>query len=472
MPLFLLTTVTVTMYNNQYALKRNDRMSFFDRQPKLVQEERSKLRDYISRGISAFLVIFAGIICFFVFLRFESIASAIQKIMEVLAPIIYGLVLAFLLNPIVKRVEQWMTPFLKKMFKKEERALKSARGIGIFSGLALAIVLVVALLNMLIPELYKSIKDLVVTLPQELSQWGKDINTLIKGNSTVDTIAKNVLIQGKDAIENWVENDLMGWVQNDLFKQTNQIITGLTTGVISVVNVVLNILVGVIVSVYVLYSKERFASQSKKIVYAMMKPTAANNVIHIAKKANSIFSGFIIGKIIDSAIIGVLCFMGLSILKMPYTLLVSVIVGVTNIIPFFGPFIGAIPSAILIMLVDPLKGLYFVIFVLLLQQLDGNVIGPKILGDSTGLSSFWVIFSILVSGGLFGFVGMIVGVPTFALIYYIIKMYIQQRLEQKKLPMDTDCYTETNYVDEEGNFISIEEIKKEEEKKDADSSTE
>ena len=159
-------------------------------------------------------------------------------------------------------------------------------------------------------------------------------------------------------------------------------------------------------------------------------------------------------------------------MKMPYTLLVSVIVGVTNIIPFFGPFIGAIPSAILIMLVDPLKGLYFVIFVLLLQQLDGNVIGPKILGDSTGLSSFWVIFSILVSGGLFGFVGMIVGVPTFALIYYIIKMYIQQRLEQKKLPTDTDYYTETNYVDEEGNFISIEEIKKEEEKEDADSSTE
>ncbi len=472
MPLFLLTTVTVTMYNNQNALKRNDRMSFFDREPKLVQEERSKLRDYIRRGISAFLVIFAGIICFFVFLRFESIANAFQKIMEVLAPIIYGLVLAFLLNPIVKRVEGWITPVLRKMFKKEESAQKAARGIGIFSGLVVAIVLVVALLNMLIPELYKSIKDLVVTLPQELSQWGKDINTLIKGNSTVDKIAKNVLIQGKDAIENWVENDLMGWVQNDLFKQTNQIISGVTTGVISVVNVVLNILVGLIVSIYVLYSKERFASQSKKIVYAMMKPTVANNMIHIAKKANSIFSGFIIGKIIDSAIIGVLCFIGLSILKMPYTLLVSVIVGVTNVIPFFGPFIGAIPSAILIMLVDPMKGLYFIIFVLLLQQLDGNVIGPKILGDSTGLSSFWVIFSILVSGGLFGFAGMIVGVPTFALIYYIFKMYIQQRLEQKKLPTDTECYTESNYVDEEGNFISIEEIKKEEEKEDADSSTE
>lgn len=447
-------------------------MSFFDKDPKFVQEEHSKFRDYIRRGISAFLVILAGIICFFILLRFESIAKAFGTIAEVLTPIIYGFVLAFLLNPIVKRVEGWITPGLRKLIKKEDGVQKAARGIGIFSGLVVAMVVVVALFNMLIPELYKSIKDLVVTLPEELSQWGKEINTLIKGNSTVENIVKTVLIQGNDVLENWVQTDLLNWVQNDLFKQTNQIITGVTTGVISVVNVVLNIFVGVIVSIYVLYSKEKFSSQSKKIVYAMMKPTAANNVLHIAKKANTIFSGFIIGKIIDSAIIGVLCFIGLSILKMPYTLLVSVIVGVTNVIPFFGPFIGAIPSAILIFLVDPIKGLYFIIFVILLQQLDGNVIGPKILGDSTGLSSFWVIFSILVSGGLFGFIGMIVGVPTFALIYYVIKMYIQQRLEQKKLPTDTTCYTEANYVDENGNFISTEDIIEEEEKEDANSCTE
>ena len=453
-------------------MKGNDSMSFFDKDPKFVQEEHSKFRDYIRRGISAFLVILAGIVCFFIFLRFESIAKAFGTIMEVLTPIIYGFVLAFLLNPIVKRVEGWVTPGLKKLFKKEEGAQKAARGIGIFAGLVVALIIVVALFNMLIPELYKSVKELVMTLPDQLSQWGREINTLIKGNSTLENVVKTALIQGNAAIENWVETDLLNWVQNDLFKQTNQIITGVTTGVISVVNVVLNILVGVIVSIYVLYSKEKFASQSKKIVYAMMKPTAANNLIHIAKKANTIFSGFIIGKIIDSAIIGVLCFIGLSILRMPYTLLVSVIVGVTNIIPFFGPFIGAIPSAILILLVDPIKGLYFIIFVFLLQQLDGNVIGPKILGDSTGLSSFWVIFSILVSGGLFGFIGMIVGVPTFALIYYVIKMYIQQRLEQKKLPTDTGCYSTTNYVDETGKFVLVEEIKIEEEKKDADSSTE
>lgn len=445
-------------------------MSFFDREPKFLQEEPSKIRDYIKKGITAFLVILAGVACFFIFLRFDSVIDVFGKIIKVLSPIIYGFVFAFLLNPIVKRVEGWVTLGLRKFWKKEERVQKTARSIGIFSALVVAIIVVVAFFNMLIPELYNSIKDLVVTLPNELSQWGKDINTLIKGNSTLDNLVKNALLQGNDAIEKWVQTDLLSWVQNDLLEQTNNIITGVTSGVISVVNVVMNIFVGVIVSIYVLFSKEKFMSQSRKIVYATMKPRTANNVLHIAKKANHIFSGFIIGKIIDSAIIGVLCFIGLSILKMPYTLLVSVIVGVTNIIPFFGPFIGAIPSAILILLVDPMKGLYFIIFVLLLQQLDGNVIGPKILGDSTGLSSFWVIFSILISGGLFGFTGMIVGVPTFALIYYVVKMYIQERLEKKKLPTDSDCYTETNYVDETGTFISLE--NEEEEEKDADSSTE
>ena len=190
---------------NHMPLKGNDDMSFFDKEPKFVQEERSKLRDYMRRGISAFLVILAGIICFFIFLRFESIAKAFSSIIEVLTPIIYGFVLAFLLTPIVKRVESWMIPGMKKLLKKEENAEKAARGIGIFSGLVFALIVVVALFYMLIPELYKSIKELVATLPNEISQWGKEINTLIKGNSTVENIVKSALIQGNDAIENWVE---------------------------------------------------------------------------------------------------------------------------------------------------------------------------------------------------------------------------------------------------------------------------
>lgn len=187
--------------------------------------------------------------------------------------------------------------------------------------------------------------------------------------------------------------------------------------------------------------------------YHCSTPSHANVVRIFTQKANDIFGGFLIGKIIDSAIIGVLCFIGLSFLNMPYTMLVSVIVGVTNVIPFFGPYIGAIPSTLLILLANPIKGIYFLIFILLLQQLDGNFIGPKILGNSTGLSSFWVIFSILLGGGLFGFLGMLLGVPTFAVIYYIIELIIDGRLHRKNLPESSDYYDEYSFVDDTGKYV-------------------
>lgn len=211
----------------------------------------------------------------------------------------------------------------------------------------------------------------------------------------------------------------------------------------------------------------------KELVYAIFRPTKAILILHVGSKSNEIFGGFIIGKIIDSAIIGVLCFIGLSILNIPYTLLVSVIVGVTNVIPFFGPYIGAIPSALLIFLADPVKGVYFVIFIILLQQFDGNILGPKILGNSTGLSAFWVVFSILIAGGLFGIPGMLLGVPTFAVIYYIISMVVNRKLRKKQLPTDTDSYDEQGYVQADGSYVHMEEniLKEKGDEPYADSST-
>ena len=167
-----------------------------------------------------------------------------------------------------------------------------------------------------------------------------------------------------------------------------------------------------------------------------------------ARYIHKVFGGFIIGKIVDSIIIGILCFLGLSVMNMPYTLLVSVIVGVTNVIPFFGPFIGAIPSALLILLVSPIQCLYFLIFILVLQQFDGNILGPKILGDTTGISSFWVLFSILLFGGLLGFVGMIVGVPIFAVFYRLLGDFINGLLEKKDLPVQTSQYDNLETVEE------------------------
>ncbi len=218
------------------------------------------------------------------------------------------------------------------------------------------------------------------------------------------------------------------------------LVTGISLSVMNVINIVKNLLIGLIVAIYVVNSKETFISQAKKITYSILPEPNAAFVIDQFRLAHRMFGGFIIGKMIDSLIIGVICFVGMSILNIPYVMLVSVIIGVTNIIPFFGPFIGAIPSALLILLANPLKSLYFLVFVLVLQQFDGNILGPKILGDSTGLSSFWVLFSILLFGGLWGFIGMVIGVPLFAVIYHLIRLTVNHFLRKKELSTVTEEY--------------------------------
>ena len=259
------------------------------------------------------------------------------------------------------------------------------------------------------------------------------------------TMLKNAMNEASTSLQNWMRTDLLNKV--------NEVMTHLTVGLYTLVMELFHAIIGVIVSVYILFGKETFINQSKKATYAIFPTERANLLIHIAVKTNEIFGGFIIGKIIDSIIIGILCFIGTSLLNMPYAMLVSVIVGVTNVIPFFGPYIGAIPSAVLIALADPMKGVYFLIFILLLQQFDGNILGPKILGNSTGLSAFWVIVSILLGGGLFGILGMLFGVPAFAVIYYIVKLLLDNQLEKKKLPTESECYNGDSYVDNDGTYF-------------------
>ena len=259
---------------------------------------------------------------------------------------------------------------------------------------------------------------------------------------------------------------LQKWMRTDLLDKVNEVMTHLTVGLYTLIMEMFHAVIGVIVSVYILFGKETFINQSKKAAYAIFPAERANLLIHIAVKTNEIFGGFIIGKMIDSIIIGILCFIGTSILKMPYAMLVSVIVGVTNVIPFFGPYIGAIPSAVLIALADPMKGIYFLIFILLLQQFDGNFLGPKILGNSTGLTGFWVIFAITVFGGLFGILGMIVGVPIFAVIYAAIKAVVNTFLRKKDLPVETEQYSYLKNIDEEGFHTLNSRLQKDHELKD------
>ena len=207
------------------------------------------------------------------------------------------------------------------------------------------------------------------------------------------------------------------------------------------------------ISIYVLFSKETFAGQGKKITFALFNTKTANQIIKDTRFISDTFIGFISGKIIDSIIIGFICFAGTSILKMPYALLISVIVGVTNVIPFFGPYLGAIPSTILILMVNPVKCIYFILFILVLQQLDGNFIGPKILGQSTGLSGFWVIFSITIFGGIMGVPGMIIGVPFFAVLYAMIKRLTNRLLLKRGLPSETNKYMNVDYIQDKDVFV-------------------
>lgn len=423
-------------------MKEKESMEQVQENGKQESGSQLNLKSYFMRGFTSFLIIVACIVCYFAFLRIDDIARVVKEIGVILQPIIMGLAFAYLLNPMVTWIERKILPLLQGKMKSERKAYSLARNVGVLISLLVTVAVVILLLNMIIPELYKSIRDMIISLPGQMNEAMAYMEQHAINDSAISGTFRKVLENGAASLETWLRSDLIG--------QINQMMSSLTSGVISVFSTLFNIAVGLIVSVYVLTTKEKFVGQCKKITYALFEKERANTILQITRKSNEIFGGFVIGKIIDSIIIGIICFVVLSILKMPYTLLVSVVVGVTNVIPFFGPFIGAIPSIILILLAEPIKGLYFMIFILLLQQFDGNILGPKILGNSTGLSSFWVVFSILLGGGLFGFVGMVMGVPTFAVLYYLVNMFVEKKLEKKKLPMASDAFEKIDYIDEAG----------------------
>lgn len=425
--------------------KSVENSGYYINRPKFGNNGPSKLKQQFSQGLTLLLVVIVCLLIYFALLRLERISNVIYLVLGILKPIIYGFAIAYLLNPIVKKVDEYLIPYINRHFPNSKKAAQISRGTGIFVAVVLLISIITALCNMMLPELYKSIWNMVSTVPSQLNTAVDQITKMMSKDTTTGQLFTNVLMQATEFIQNWMKTDLL--------EQVNVVMSNLTAGVINVVKELFNGIIGIIISVYVLWGKEVFSQQAKKIIYAIFKPNSANMILHLTIKSNEIFGGFIIGKIIDSVIIGILCFIGLSILKMPYTLLVSVIVGVTNVIPFFGPYIGAIPSAILITLSNPIKGLYFLIFVLILQQIDGNIIGPKIIGNSTGLSAFWVVFSILLGGGLFGIPGMILGVPTFAVLSYIVTMLIDHNLEKKNLPIEASCYDELSYVDTDGTYV-------------------
>ena len=402
--------------------------------------KNDKYRTYICWGVTALAVLLLLVAAVFVVMRWSLVAALGAKIAHILAPVIYGAVFAYLLNPVYNRVQAVVMKLTKDIIPDEKGQKRLGGFLGTLASLCLLVAVVVGLISMLIPQLISSIRGVMETLPSSINNLEIWLEKVLADNPDLE----QQVMQHYGAAADYLQN----WLTNVVVPNIYRIIGSVSSGVVLVVQAVFDILIGLIVMVYLLNMKEKLLAQAKMIIYGVFPLKIANKVIEEGRYVHQVFGGFIIGKLLDSLIIGLICFVLLGFANMPYVLLVSVIVGVTNVIPFFGPFIGAIPSAFLILLSDPMKCLYFLIFVLLLQQFDGNILGPKILGDSTGLSSFWVLFSILLFGGLMGFVGMIIGVPTFAVIYRLVTEFTTWRLGKKALSGNIDEYGSLNYIDE------------------------
>ena len=390
--------------------------------------------------------------------RFSGVRDYFGTAWTVIQPIFIGFVMAFLMNPIMQFFEKYLEKPLGKICKKETTVQKANRVISSILALIVLVGLVVLFFVTAVPALIDAIVYLVNNIDEQIAgvlDWVNDI--------TGGKYAKNLANAKKQNIDVLIKN-ATDFIKPYLNVDQDDLITKVTTSVYGIVKLLVNLLIGMFVSVYVLIDKEHFKGQAKKIVCGLLKPHHANIVMDVSRKSAEIFYGFIIGKIIDSIIIGIMCYIGCLIMKMPYAVLVSVIVGVTNVIPVFGPYIGAVPTVIIIFLTEPMKGIYFLIFVLVLQQFDGNWLGPKILGDSTGISSFWVVFAVVVGGGLFGVAGMIIGVPLMAVIYYLIGRLSKYLVRRRQLPELTDDYINMEKIDEESNTLVINTKEKKEER--------
>lgn len=378
---------------------------------------------YSTIAVYSIIVIFSGIFLFLGISNIDLFGRVMKDLLNIGQPFIIGGIIAYLVNYILNFYEHKILG--KKYFSKLSK--RGRRGVSIALAYITAGIILFIFMKIIFPQLIDSIVGLANNIPQYVADTTNKLNEIFKNVDIPESY-------GNLALEKW--NEVVGYIINII---TNTA-PALANGVVSVMSSLLNIIIGIIISIYILIDKEKFMAQGKKFCYANFNEKFVNRLLVIFRRSNNIFGSFIGGKIVDSVIIGIITFIIMAILKMPYAVLVSVIVGITNVIPVFGPFIGAIPGFIIILFVSPIQALWFLVVIIVIQQIDGNIIGPYILGDSVGLSAFWILFSVLVFSKFFGIVGMIVGVPIFAIIYSIVKENIEWKLEKKGLPLDTFDY--------------------------------
>ncbi|MBR3106992.1 MAG: AI-2E family transporter [Clostridia bacterium] len=377
-------------------------------------EENKK---YIKIAVTGIAIALGSSICLFAFYRFDEVQAVFHKIFSILRPFLYGAVLAFLLTPMCRELEITFETWLG-----QGKARKS-KHLSILISLVFAITVVSVLGLIVVPQVVRSLVGIVNALPGQLRSLNKQIEELLVDQPDLQEQWEGFSVQVLNEIEIWRNKDLLPLAQT--------VLSGTATYVTSLLVFIKDILLALVISVYLLATRDQFFAQARLLVRSLFNDVWADRIAGEMHYVTRMFNGFFTGKLLDSLIVGVLCFVGCLIMGFSSPVLISVIIGVTNIIPFFGPFIGAIPCALFLLLSNPVHCLMFIVFILVLQQLDGNVIGPKVLGNTTGLSGFWVTFAILLFGGLWGLTGMIVGVPLFAVIYDIVRRLCYRSLNKK-----------------------------------------
>lgn len=399
-------------------------------------------------GVTLFFTGAALLFLYYIIFYGERLKGVISLLGNILMPIIVGAILAYILIPVLNFIEQKIVfRIVDRCGLDRKKHKDKVRGLSVALTAIFIVLVIYIVVYVFISQIIPSIKDIADNFDVYTGNIIRYLNTLFEDNAYVRNTINSLINQYSSEFDKWLDT---------LVPRLTSIALSLSMSIINILQVAWDFIIGFIISIYIMCSKDVFVGQAKKMAYGLFERETANEVISDARYIHRTFTGFLSGKIIDSIIIGIICFIGTSILKTPYAALVSLIIGLTNVIPFFGPFLGAVPCAFLIFVVaptQPLNMVYFVIFILLLQTFDGNILGPKILGDSTGLSSFWVIFSITVFGGIFGIPGMIIGVPTFAVIFAAVRRYINRKLKEKELPADREVYRKTAKIEEDNQVI-------------------
>jgi len=387
---------------------------------------------YKNTGLTAFFVIAAAILFFFAIYRFDGLVEILQRINHILSPFVYGLIMAYLMCPIYNLAVRVCMKVKWPTIRGRSLGLLISKTIATTLIIVVIFALVGGILWFVVPQIFESIVAIAGILPNSMADLTTWITNQFKNMPQISGPAQVWI----DEATGWFTK----WVENSLIPEYTAMLSGISGGVMEFIYTIINFIIGVIVCAFFINRKEIFAIQVKKLSFALLKPERADQFLKGSLVINRTFGGYINGKIIDSILVGLITFIFMSIVGWPYAALISVVIGVTDIIPFFGPYIGAIPSALLLLMVDPKICFSFVIFIFVLQTIDGYLLCPRILGGTTGLPTFWVLFAIIVGGGLFGFLGMVVGVPVFAVLYTYFSFYVNKRLEQKGLSQDSNDY--------------------------------